>query len=1373
MNPSERFGCRKPIHAGLWAALTIFLLFQGGLVFGQMTIFQFTFEDQLTPVVNNSYGTPLFTSSGVGGLNFNATTPCEGLKMYQGSYWTIGDFYQFTVNTTGYSSLVFSYCERGSNVLIGTFLVRVSPDGTNWTIIRTDYTPPLTNTTNTGLLLPVSCNNTPIVYIQIYKTSSPTSTGQSLRIDNAILTGMPETDPPQASFVPDSGASNVLLTVTPVITFNEPVRKTDGSPLNDSDLNTLITLNKTDASGEPVAFSATINTMKTEITITPVAALSNAQLYFIATGPVEDQFGNESQTQSSLFTTVGTGISSDATLSDLSIGGSTVAGFSPSTLNYSHVLPYGTVDIPVVMATPNFGLATVEITSATTIPGTTQIVVTAQDGTTQLTYSVAFAWDNPSSDATLRWIKWGPSSENNNKVIVTGFEPATLTYSVTVPSSILSAGMAAQANFTPGTGLPGATVEVTQPSNLEGTAAERTGTVLVTAQDGITTATYQVTFSLSESSGFHFREGFEVNPPAGWTISPNIGSTTASNNVGLYPGTTSPKFKWLPPADGGTISLPAFNTAGTLEFYVRVLDNLPANNLHLYIEKSYNDSVWIPVAQDPMPLYGSTATWYQAVVQVNDPAPQVYLRFRGSATFGTNSTGLFYLDDVSMTMLSDADATLSDLRADGSTIANFTPQVTDYSLILPPGTTTIPVVTATPAQSAATVQITPALSIPGTTTLIVTAADGITTMTYTVVFSHQLISPGDLTASVLNPSVNGLTWSDPNENESGTRIERKPDGGLFAQIGNVPANVTGWNDTIVPGMNPDAFVAANRFSSVNLTSGVKFTDVINYKGVPTSLYLDVYEPAGDLSEGRPVIIWIHGGGFRTDSYRTQGYIVDYCNRFARRGYVCVSIDYRLREAADMPTQASEFPALQDAARDANAAIDWIRANAAIYRVDPNLVFIAGGSAGGRTAQTVCQFDGPDTAAVNAPENLYQSIPWNKTGLVANATLWGGLEPEMRGWVYPYLQPTDLPTILVHGSADITILPQESIDLNDTLTATGVTSELHIIPGATHSCLGYETQIAAWVADFFAREWKKVRCETNSYTYRVKAWNPYGVSLPSANDTVEVGFFPSAPGEITGPDTVVRGASGVVFSVEPLLSATGYSWSLPEGASILSAADSNVITVDFAENTASGAVTVCGINGCGNGPLSEAHALTVIPPLPLHVTLGNDTVAASSVFCSSAIQTITVAGNGSSWLVVQGGSATLIAGQRILMLPGTTVEPGGYLDAHIVGPSGYCPDASPVKSRENYSNAIPEFRTGNKLALFPNPTTGCFTILMAEGDHETEAEAEIIHSTGTWIKTIHLTPGKAVHADLEGMPAGLYLLRVPGNPAYKTTRIMKL
>jgi acetyl esterase/lipase len=287
---------------------------------------------------------------------------------------------------------------------------------------------------------------------------------------------------------------------------------------------------------------------------------------------------------------------------------------------------------------------------------------------------------------------------------------------------------------------------------------------------------------------------------------------------------------------------------------------------------------------------------------------------------------------------------------------------------------------------------------------------------------------------------------------------------------NALAQSPGGNDIVVQ-QKPENFFD-QRFPEVTVTTDIQFNKVKDYKGKETELYLDLYEAKNDHSYERPVIIWIHGGGFRTGSTRKQNYIVRYCADFAKRGYVCISIDYRLRSGTDMPDRASEFPALQDGTVDAFSAIEWVRQNSVKYRLDPDLIFVAGGSAGGRIAATVSQFPGPANA--KAKTNTVEAAPWNKNGLVAAAILWGGPEPEMRGWLYPYLQKSGVPTVLIHGDADSTINVQNSIDLNDALKLAGISSELNIIKGAPHTPGGKSNEllIESWIAHFFVREWTK-------------------------------------------------------------------------------------------------------------------------------------------------------------------------------------------------------------------------------------------------------------------------------------------------------------
>jgi hypothetical protein len=90
-------------------------------------------------------------------------------------------------------------------------------------------------------------------------------------------------------------------------------------------------------------------------------------------------------------------------------------------------------------------------------------------------------------------------------------------------------------------------------------------------------------------------------------------------------------------------------------------------------------------------------------------------------------------------------ATLGDLKVDGVTVSGFNPDITTYYDTVPAGQTSV-LVEATPTDWAATTVITTASSIPGTSTVVVTAENGTTTKTYTVHHAYSFFTI-DLTAT--------------------------------------------------------------------------------------------------------------------------------------------------------------------------------------------------------------------------------------------------------------------------------------------------------------------------------------------------------------------------------------------------------------------------------------------------------------------------------------------------------------------------------------------------------------------------------------------------------------------------------------------------
>ncbi len=127
---------------------------------------------------------------------------------------------------------------------------------------------------------------------------------------------------------------------------------------------------------------------------------------------------------------------------------------------------------------------------------------------------------------------------------------------------------------------------------------------------------------------------------------------------------------------------------------------------------------------------------------------------------------------------------------------------------------------------------------------------------------------------------------------------------------------------------PLAFVTRG----VNRTRGVKFAEVDGMK-----LRLDVYRPADDDPDDdliQPAVIQVHGGGWLAGSRFEQG--IPLLNHMASIGWVGFNIDYRLSPQATFP----------DHVVDVKRAIAWVRENAEELGIDPEMICLTGGSAGG-------------------------------------------------------------------------------------------------------------------------------------------------------------------------------------------------------------------------------------------------------------------------------------------------------------------------------------------------------------------------------------------------------------------------------------------
>jgi uncharacterized protein YjdB len=177
-------------------------------------------------------------------------------------------------------------------------------------------------------------------------------------------------------------------------------------------------------------------------------------------------------------------------------------------------------------------------------------------------------------------------------------------------------------------------------------------------------------------------------------------------------------------------------------------------------------------------------------------------------------------------------------------------------------------------------------------------------------------------------------------------------------------------------------------------------------------------------------------------------------------------------------------------------------------------------------------------------------------------------------------------------------------------------------------------------------------------------------------------------------------------------------------------------------------------------------------LPANLAL-TGSVVAPQVNCFNATSVITVAVAGSTFHVQSGASATLIAGQKISMLPGTRVFIGGYLHGYIALNGTYCntPNA-PVSSGEELTISPSLDSHGPELSLFPNPAGSEVNILAITGVADEMLKMEMVDIRGRLVRKNTMLSGTAQTVDLSDLSAGLYLIRVSGERFFKTVKMVR-
>lgn len=470
--------------------------------------------------------------------------------------------------------------------------------------------------------------------------------------------------------------------------------------------------------------TATTNDVNASKVITPAASLPGS-----TTVEVTAEDGTTKQTYTINYTVAK---DTDANLSDLKSDGTTVTGFIASTLLYNIELPHNTTIVPTVTATTNDVNASKVITPAAGLPGTTTVEVTAEDGTTKKTYSISYTVAKD-TDATLSDLK-------SDGTTVTGFSASTITYDIVlahnttiVPTvTATTTDVNASKVITPAASLPGST------------------TVVVTAEDGTTKKTYTVNYTVAKDTDAKLSDlksdgttvtgfsattlSYDIVLAHNTTIVPTVTATTNDVNAtkvitpaASLPGSTSVV---VTAEDGTTILTYTINYTVAKDTDAKLSDlKSDGTTVTGFSATTLSYDIILPHNTSVVPTVTATTNDVNAT-KVITPAASLPGSTTVVVTAEDGTTILTYT--INYTVAKDTDATLSDLKSDGTTVTGFAAATVTYNIILPHDTSVVPTVTATTNDVNASKVITPAASLPGSTTVEVTAEDGTTKKTYTI-----------------------------------------------------------------------------------------------------------------------------------------------------------------------------------------------------------------------------------------------------------------------------------------------------------------------------------------------------------------------------------------------------------------------------------------------------------------------------------------------------------------------------------------------------------------------------------------------------------------------------------------------------------------
>ena len=274
---------------------------------------------------------------------------------------------------------------------------------------------------------------------------------------------------------------------------------------------------------------------------------------------------------------------------------------------------------------------------------------------------------------------------------------------------------------------------------------------------------------------------------------------------------------------------------------------------------------------------------------------------------------------------------------------------------------------------------------------------------------------------------------------------------------------------------------------------------------------------------------------------------------------------------------------------------------------------------------------------------------------------------------------------------------------------------------------------------------------------------YGVNSCGAGQpaTLAVRSTPIPPASISGPTSGVCNTSSNYYEIAASPGATGYTWTVPANAQIVSGQNTTKIKVKYLSGFTSGNITVKANNACGSS------ATTVLTVSGAPATPG--AISGSSTACKSYTNktySISSVSNASSYTWTISGGAQITSGQGSNSIKVKFTTSTSSTVTLTVKANNSCGSSSAVSKTiaVNLSCRTSEdspIVNEQSLSAYPNPTSGKATVSFT-ADRNAKYTMKVVDMIGNILvnESISATEGfNTNEINLENVAKGIYLISV--------------